>query len=140
MSINRASGVFFVLLAAALIWVVIPAQTETVYPDGSIPPQALPVFYAALIGIFGAIVALRERDQVMIDAAQARKVGMFLVLTTVGVIAMEYFGFEYVAPVLAAVLLLIVGERRPLWLALGALIGPVSIWLFFEVLLGRLLP
>ena len=53
MTLHRLTGVFFVIFAVAMIWGVIPAQTESVYPDGSIPPEVLPMFYAAMIGLFG---------------------------------------------------------------------------------------
>lgn len=140
MTLHRLSGVFFVIFAAAMIWGVIPVQTETVYPDGSIPPEVLPMFYAAMIGLFGAALACQHEEARALDLRQAAKTAVFFLLAMAGVLAMKHFGFLLAAPALALVLLWLVGERRPLWLALGGFAGPLLIWTVFEVLLGRLLP
>lgn len=140
MTLHRLTGVFFVIFAVAMIWGVIPAQTESVYPDGSIPPEVLPMFYAAMIGLFGTALACQRAEATALDLRQGAKTAGFFLLALVGVLAMQHFGFLLAAPVLALVLLWLVGERRPLWLALGGLGGPLLIWTVFEVLLGRLLP
>jgi putative tricarboxylic transport membrane protein len=140
MSLHRASGIFFLIFAAAMYWLVIPAQTHVVYPDGSIPPAVLPTFYSLLIGAFASIVALQSDGETDFDMVQMVKVAAFFLLTTAGVWSMKHLGFEYVAPVMAGLLLWVVGERRPLWLILGAFVSPLLLWAFFEIALGRLLP
>ncbi|APG49163.1 tripartite tricarboxylate transporter TctB family protein [Phaeobacter porticola] len=140
MTLQRISGVFFVIFAATMIWGVIPAQTETVYPDGSIPPEVLPSVYAAVIGLFGGALACQREEAHTLDLRQAAKTTGVYFIALAGVLAMKHFGFLLAAPALALGLLWLVGERRPLWLAIGGLAGPLLIWTVFEVLLGRLLP
>ncbi|MCF8468684.1 MAG: hypothetical protein K9G33_14885, partial [Sneathiella sp.] len=54
--------------------------------------------------------------------------------------AMSMFGFLMTVPFFAAVLMLIVGERRLGWLAAGVVVLPVAIWLTIVPLLERTLP
>ena len=54
-----------------------------------------------------------------------------------GVAAMAGVGFALVAPVLALAIMLLIGERRPWWLAVGALAMPAMIWVFVVQILGR---
>ncbi|MBO9443849.1 tripartite tricarboxylate transporter TctB family protein [Phaeobacter italicus] len=140
MTLQRVSGVFFVIFAATMIWGVIPAQTENVYPDGSIPPEVLPSVYAAVIGLFGGALACQRGEAYALDLRHASKTAGVYFIALTGVLAMKYFGFLLAAPALALTLLWLVEERRPLWLAIGGLAGPLLIWTIFEVLLGRLLP
>lgn len=140
MTLHRASGVFFVVFAAAMYFAVIPDQTEVVYPDGSILPDVLPLFYTAMIGFWGSVVALQQDGETDFEPVLMLKVAGFFVLALIGVFAMRELGFLYVSPVLAGAILWLIGERRPLWFGIGAVVGPVGIWAFFEILLGRLLP
>jgi putative tricarboxylic transport membrane protein len=52
---------------------------------------------------------------------------------------MSVIGFMLVSPVLALVLMRIGGERRPLWLVVGALVMPALIWFCVAFLLSRVL-
>ena len=44
-------------------------------------------------------------------------------------------GFLIAAPVLVLVLMLVIGERRPLWLFAGIVLVPLGIWSSIELLL-----
>ena len=57
-----------------------------------------------------------------------------------GLFAMSRFGFAIVSPFLALAIMLIFGERRPIWLALGGLGMPAVIWLLVVQILERPLP
>jgi len=109
-------------------------------PTPSIPPEILPLLYTAMIGLFGGVVALQKDGETDFDPVHMLKVAAFFLLALIGVFAMQAFGFLYISPILAGVMLWLIGERRPLWFGIGALVGPVGIWAFFEILLGRLLP
>ena len=52
---------------------------------------------------------------------------------------MSVIGFMLVSPVLALVLMRIGGERRPLWLVVGALVMTALIWFCVAFLLGLVL-
>ena len=54
--------------------------------------------------------------------------------------AMGRWGFIWTAPVLAALLVATLRERRPVWIAATVLAVPLGIWLAVEQLLGRTLP
>ncbi len=54
--------------------------------------------------------------------------------------AMSWFGFVYVAPFFALIIMLMIGERRPLWLALGVVGMPALIWFFVTYILDWVLP
>ncbi len=66
--------------------------------------------------------------------------GAYTALLAAGIYTMSLFGFEYVAPVLALALMLMIGERRPLWLVLGTVVMPLIIWFLVTFALGRALP
>jgi len=53
---------------------------------------------------------------------------------------MSRFGFVIVSPVLALAIMLLFGERRPIWLALGCVGMPAIIWLLVVQILERPLP
>jgi putative tricarboxylic transport membrane protein len=48
--------------------------------------------------------------------------------------------FLIAAPLLVMVLMLLIGERRPLWLATGIVLVPLGIWSCIELLLNQPLP
>ena len=49
-------------------------------------------------------------------------------------------GYLLAAPVMILILMLMIGERRPLWLVTGILIIPLAVWGTIELLLKRPLP
>ena len=58
----------------------------------------------------------------------------------IGLVVMSWFGFVYVAPVLALIIMLMIGERRPFWLIAGVAAMPAAIWVLVAVVLERALP
>ncbi|MCP5368297.1 MAG: hypothetical protein H6906_12370, partial [Hyphomicrobiales bacterium] len=68
------------------------------------------------------------------------RAALYLAVAALGVWAMGRIGFVWVAPALVLALMLLVGERRPHWMAVAAIVVPGVIWLVVEVLLGRTLP
>jgi len=50
------------------------------------------------------------------------------------------FGFVYVGPALALAIMLMIGERRPIWLVAGFVAMPALIWFLVVQVLGRALP
>ena len=64
---------------------------------------------------------------------------LYLAVIAAGLFVMSFFGFVIVAPLLALAIMLLFGERRPLWLALGSLAMPAVIWFLVVQVLGRAL-
>ncbi|WP_233270312.1 tripartite tricarboxylate transporter TctB family protein [Chachezhania sediminis] len=130
-----------VLCLAGLLWFgLIPAQIEF-YDQGFMRPQTLPLICAGGIGICGALLVLFPGGQMgRSDPREVLRGAGVLALCSLAVWAMGYWGFLIVAPVLALILALGLGERRLFWLAIATLALPLAIWLVVEPLLGRALP
>lgn len=136
---NRWLGVFFACFGLLLLFVVIPLQTEVI-AYGWMRPQSLPNAAAIVIAAAGLFLALRPRGAVDFDWRQAGGAALYLGMVAGGVYLITLFGFEVVAPLIAMAVMLLAGERRPLWLVLGAAGIPFVIWLAATVLLDRPLP
>jgi putative tricarboxylic transport membrane protein len=139
MTANRISGLL-VALCGLLLWlIVIPANTETV-GNGWITPDTLPqACAAALIGL-GLLQSLPRGRSLELTGEEVLRAGLFAALAFLAVWAMAVAGFRLAAPAFALALMLLVGERRPGWLAVGAVAVPAAIWLTAVPLLDRTLP
>lgn len=136
---NRLLGLFFAAFGLLLMFVVIPLQTEVV-DSGRMQPRSLPEAMALVIAVAGLILALRPRGAVDFQWRRAARAALYLALVSAGVYGISLFGYEAVAPPLALVMMLLIGERRPLWLVIGVAGIPFIIWLAVPVLLDRPLP
>ena len=65
---------------------------------------------------------------------------LYLAIIAASLFAISIFGFLVVSPFLALAIMLIFGERRPFWLALGCLGMPALIWFLVIHVLERSLP
>ncbi|TNE35026.1 MAG: hypothetical protein EP348_09825 [Alphaproteobacteria bacterium] len=139
MSLNRLSGLFFVLAGLLLYFVIIPAETETV-DYGWLRPQTIPNACAMAMTTLGALHALIPTGSISVKLREILKVTFFTAFTLLSLWLMETFGFLLIAPLFAGALMLLVGERRIGWLAGGAIVFPVAIWLAVVPLLERSLP
>lgn len=136
---NRLLGLFFAVFGLLLLLLVIPYHTETI-DYGWMRPRTLPNAMALVMVISGLALALRPRGAIDFEPRRAGRAALYLALIAAGVWLISLFGFEVVAPLLALALMLLIGERRPLWLALGVAGVPLVIWLAVPVLLDRPLP
>lgn len=136
---NRLLGLFFAAFGLLMLFVLIPQQTEVV-DYGWMRPQTLPNAMAIVIAVSGVVLALRPRGAVTFQWRQALRAALYLGLVSAGVFLISLFGFEIVAPPMALAIMLLIGERRPLWLVLGVAGIPLLIWLAVPVLLDRPLP
>jgi putative tricarboxylic transport membrane protein len=136
---DRASGGFFLLFGLALYFLVIPDQVETV-GGGNIAPSTLPNINSLIIAACGALLVLKPTAHQLRDPRQIALTGLYVAILAAGIYAMSWFGFEYVAPVLAAAIMWLIGERRPGWLVGGVVVMPLIIWFIVTYALGRALP
>ncbi|MGD8292019.1 MAG: hypothetical protein PVF37_09970, partial [Desulfobacterales bacterium] len=74
------------------------------------------------------------------DLALALRASLFFVISLIGLGLMYFVGFLIAAPLLVMVLMLLIGERRPLWLIAGIVMIPLAMWSSIVLLLNRPLP
>jgi len=138
-SADRISGAFFLLLGLALYFLVIPSYVE-VAESGNISPNTMPNIIAIIIAVGGAIMVLKPTDHRTQNLRVFVVTGAYVAVLALGIYAMSWFGFEYVAPPLAFVIMWMIGERRPAWLVAGVIVMPFIIWFLVTYALGRALP
>ena len=138
-SADRISGAFFLLFGLAMYFLINPNYIESV-DEGNIAPDSLPNIVSIVIAVCGALLIFKPTAQQVRDPRSMTKAGIYVTILAASIYAMSWVGFVYVAPVLALVIMLLIGERRPLWLVLGAAGMPALIWFLVIHALGRALP
>ena len=136
---NRIAGLVVTAFALVLWFLVIPDQVDKA-DYGWMRPRTLPMICAVSLGLLGLILAVFPHGAVDLSPRKSARVAVLALISAIAVWSMGRFGFVIVAPILAAVLLVYLNERRwPCWL--GAVVGvPVVIWVVVTQLLGRGLP
>ena len=138
-SSDRLTGAFFLLFGLAVYFLVIPTYVEQV-EGGNLAPNTLPNAISIVIAVCGGLLMLKPTTHQPPSGRYFLKTAMYVAILAAAIYVMSWFGFIYVAPVLALVMMLIIGERRPLWLAGGVIAMPAAIWFFVVQLLDRALP
>lgn len=138
MTHSRISGLLVAGFGLLLLLVLIPEGTEQV-DYGWLRPATLPAILAWVLILSGLWTTLENRGAPVAPGQIARAMGL-LALIAGGLWLMGQIGFLYTAPLLTLVLMLLIGERRPFWLALGVLGVPALIWFAVTELLSRPLP
>ena len=139
MTLNRLSGLVVVILGAILFFWIIPDQTE-IADSGWLKPATLPKITSITIILSGVIHFIFPTGKAEFDVAFSLRVGLFFVISVIGLYLMNLIGFVLAAPILILVIMIIVGERRPLWLVSGIILLPASIWFCVNLLLNKPLP
>lgn len=138
-SSDRLTGGFFLFAGLAMVFFVIPAYVEDAQ-GGNLSPKTMPTIVAWIIAICGGLLVLKPTNHQAPDARFFAQAFAYVVVLGVAIYAMTLVGFLYVAPVLALIIMLMIGERRPLWLGLGVVVMPAAIWFLVTQLLERALP
>jgi putative tricarboxylic transport membrane protein len=139
LSADRASGAFFLLFGLALYFLIIPGQTEEVQ-GANLAPATVPNIIAWVIVVFSAVTVIKPTDFQTQNLRSFLVTGAYAGVLVIGIYAMSLFGFEWVAPPLALAIMVMIGERRPLWLVAGVILMPLVIWFLVTYPLGRALP
>lgn len=127
------------LLGLALYFAIIPTYVEEAQ-DGNIAPATLPNILSLVIAFCGAWLAARPTGFATDQKANIVTAGIFAVTIGLGLFAISWFGFLLTAPFLALAIMLLQGERRPIWLVLGTVVTPALIWILVVQILDRALP
>lgn len=138
-SADRVSGTFCLVLGLVLYFFVIPTYVE-VPEGGSLSPNTMPNIVAIIIAIGGGILVIKPSDHQTQSLAVFARTAAYVVVLALGIYAMSWFGFVYVAPPLALAIMWMIGERRPAWLVAGVVVMPALIWFLITYALDRALP
>ncbi len=136
MTLNRISGLVVAVFGIILLFWIIPRHTEAV-DYGWLRPATLPNVTAIVVIISSIIHIIFPSGKAEFDGQLAMRAGLFFMISLAGLFLMHHVGFLIAAPLLVTVLMLLVGERRPLWLATGIVLVPLGIWSTIELLLKR---
>lgn len=138
MNIERLVTLAIILGGLLFLLQVIPAEVETV-DYGRMGPQTLPKIVTIIIILAACIQFFTEQTSIRFEPLIVLRTAIFIGLIILSVYLMTLLGFEYVAPPLALIVMVMIGERRWYWLVGGALVVPIGCWLIVEKVLGRLL-
>ncbi len=138
MSLERIVTGGILVFGLTFLFLVLPHQVETV-SFGRIIPATLPTALLWIITGAAAVQLVMLKDNTGLNTVVVIRATGYLALLVTAAWAMQHLSFEYVAPVLALVLMLLIGERRWYWLALGGVAIPLGIWLLVERVLDRTL-
>ena len=138
-SADRLSGALFLVFGLVLYFLIIPTYVE-VAEGGNLSPNTMPNIIAIILALGGAFLMLKPTDHRTQNLRAFAVTGAYILVLALGIYAMSWFGFEYVAPPLALVIMWMIGERRPAWLVAGVVVMPALIWFLVIHALGRALP
>ncbi len=139
MSLARLLGSASALIGAGFLFLLIPAQTETV-SRGALSPGAFPSVAAALILLCGIVQWVRPAGSAIFEPEKMVKAVAVVAACLAATFALDYLGYLFAAPLLVGTVMLLAGERRWFWLGIGVFVFPALIWFIFEILLRRPLP
>lgn len=136
---DRVLGGVLLLASAALLWIVIPAQTAVV-SYGSTSPSLFPSIGACAVAFGGLWLLIAPTLHRMPDLRAPAGAVMVALFGVIGFLAMRWLGYIWVAPVFTLALMLFAGQRDPRWLFAGGICAPLGIWALFVLVLERSLP
>ena len=139
MTLNRISGIVVAVLGVILLFWIIPRHTETV-DYAWLRPATLPVITAVIVIISSIVHLIFPSGKAEFNVPLALRAGLYFVVSLLGLFLMYFVGFLIAAPLLVMALMLLVGERRPLWLIAGIVLIPLAMWSSIVLLLNRPLP
>lgn len=132
-------GAAVAALAVLFIFWVIPNHSSA-SATGWMRPRTLPTICASVLVLAGLGLLLRPAGAVDLSVRRWLRAAAILGAVVLGLLGFAQFGFLITTPLLLAALLLLAGERRPLWLIGGALCVPGFVWVTVALLLSRPLP
>lgn len=138
MSLERIVTGAILVFSMTFLFLVMPQQVETV-SYGRIIPATLPTILLWIIAIAAAVQLMTLKDDVGLNGRVVFRAALVLTLMAGSAWLMDLFAFEYIAPTLALLLMLFIGEKRWYWLLLGGIVVPLGIWLLVEQVLNRAL-
>jgi len=108
MTPNRISGLLVAIIGLVLLFWIIPRHTEAV-DSGWLRPATLPTITAVIVIVTSIIQVLFPTGKVEFDVKAAVRAGFFFAISLLSVYLMHIAGFLIAAPVMIAVLMLLIG-------------------------------
>ena len=139
MTLNRISGLVVAVLGLILLFWIIPRHTETV-DSAWLRPATLPIITVVIILISSIVHLIFPTGKAEFDVSLALRAGLCFIISLAGLLLMHHAGFLIAAPLMIMALMLLIGERRPLWLFAGIIVIPLAMWSSVVLLLNRPLP
>ncbi|NKB63096.1 MAG: hypothetical protein GKR95_13570 [Gammaproteobacteria bacterium] len=136
---DRITGALIATFGGVLYLFIIPRFVDS-SQSSWIRPDTIPLATSFVIVLCGAFLVFKPTAHSLQNLRGHFKAVLFFLLLALGLYAMSMFGFVYIAPLLALSLMLLIGERRLLWLGLGVIGVPFAIWLLVVRVLERSLP
>lgn len=127
------TSALLLLLSLAMIFFIVPAQTEPGEEFG-VPPSTMPTAAMVVLGglsLIHLIAKLRQADDGTpnpIPAASWKHIGLFTGLLFAGLAAIKYLSFIPGGILIIASMMLITGQRKPLIVGLTSIIAPCLIY------------
>ena len=136
---DRIAALIVVTLGLVLLFVIFPIAIEDI-DDGSIRPDVVPNTLAGFLVFCGILLATKPGKQIQRSSRELKMVLIYLAVIALGLFAIFHFGFVVASAFLALTIMMLFGERRLGWLALGCLGMPAAIWFLVAHVLERPLP
>lgn len=136
MTLNRISGIVVAVFGFFLLFWLIPRHTEPV-AYGWLRPATLPIITTSVLILASIVHVAFPAGTAEFDIRSALRAGLFFAVSLAGLYLMHSVGFIIAAPLMVATLMLLIGERRPLWLATGIALVPLALWSIIVLLLNR---
>jgi hypothetical protein len=129
------------VIGAGFLFVYIPLQTETVTATNTaLPPAVFPSVASLLIIVTGIVQWAKPTGTAIFERDRVLKAVYVVAICLAGTLALELVGYLFAAPLLVGAVMLLSGERRWFWYAVGLVVLPTLIWFVFEIALRRPLP
>lgn len=140
MTIERFLGGITALCGVLLLLYGIPANVAHV-EDAMMAARTFPQMAAWIFIVAGIVQMIFVKSKLTLPTLrELLRVILVLSLILAMVFLMEHFGYLVGAMSLMAAVMVIIYERRPLWLLIAIAAVPIGVWVLFEVLLLRPLP
>ncbi|MAF49357.1 MAG: tripartite tricarboxylate transporter TctB family protein [Rhodospirillales bacterium] len=139
MSLARVLGAASAVIGAGFLLLLIPWQTETVR-SAALFPGTFPTVAAVLIIVSGIVQWAKPTGTAIFEPDKMLKAVYVVAFCLAGTLALELVGYLFAAPLLVGAVMLLSGERRWFWFAVGLIVLPTFIWFIFEIILRRPLP
>lgn len=136
---NRWVGAAVAALSVLFMLWVIPNHSSA-SATGWMRPRTLPTICASVLVLAGLGLLLRPVGAVDLPLRRWLRAGAILAAILLGLLGFAQVGFLATAPLLLVALMLLAGERRPLWIIGGGVLIPGFVWVTVTILLSRPLP
>ena len=148
--VNIGTGVAFLVFSAVYYFYLIPTQIVggggVGYESALLQPDYFPRIAILCFAVFSALLVYQgftqQDNETLFDSGTERPLGqvsMVVILATIYVLALEYFGYTLTTPIFLAVMMIFYGTRNWRYVVPVALLTPIILdqffWQSFQIIL-----